>query len=229
MFFKKWCNGGLASGLFGDGYVRLANERVRDGRVGTGTVNFQLRGGEPFLRHSALCSPQPALPLTPSFHRPARCAEVQAQGLIETQHVKDGIECTWFLQPDREGGLGSGVGFAARFPECGTRKRANEFLVLADKIITSPVASNCNLWAPCENTASLLLRKRLFSAMLRTEVWRGLAWPVSWRNWSLVASATESGKYFHCHTWLRRAPPSPRRKAGIYWAHWCQLPKEDVI
>lgn len=70
--------------------------------------------------------------------------------------------------PGREGGLvGGGVGFVARSPACGTRKRAHEYLAITGKIITSPVASNCNLWAPCEHTASLLLRKRLFSVMLR--------------------------------------------------------------
>lgn len=73
--------------------------------------------------------------------------------------------------PDREGGLtGRGLGFAARFPECGTRKRAKEYLVITDKTITSAVASNGSLWAPCENTASLLPQKRLFSVMLGTEV-----------------------------------------------------------
>lgn len=79
--------------------------------LGTVVCDWLRRGGEggsafPIERgRDVFATPSPLLiptctALTPSFHRPARCAEVQAQGLIEAPRVRDGIECTCFLHPD---------------------------------------------------------------------------------------------------------------------------------
>ena len=102
-----------------------------------------------------------------------------------------------------------------------------ELSVITDKII-SLVTSNCR-------SVGFHLRTQLLCSWghcCSQWCWElGCEGPtyVSWRTWSLAVLPPESRKYFYCHVFLRQAPRSPRRKAGVFWAHWCQLSKEDVI